>query len=45
MQKHDVENAHDLDGSVLHRISDGLWKTKHTLWDLELFSFFYNKKS
>ena len=40
-----LKAAHHLDGSILHRNSDGLWKTKHTRWDLELFSFFYNKKS
>jgi hypothetical protein len=37
--------AHQLDGSVLYRNSDGLWKTKHTRWDLELFLFFFNEKS
>ncbi len=40
-----LEAAHRLDGSILHRNSDGLWKTKHTRWDLELFSFLYNVKS
>ena len=40
-----VETAHNLDGSILRRNSDGSWNTKHPRWDLELFSFFFNKKS
>lgn len=40
-----LETAHDLDGSILRRNSDGSWNTKHPRWDLELFSFLFNKKS
>lgn len=40
-----LETAHNLDGSILRRNSDGTWNTKHPRWDLELFSFFFNKKS
>jgi tetratricopeptide (TPR) repeat protein len=40
-----LETAHNLDGSILRRNSDGRWNTKHPRWDLELFSFFFNKKS
>ncbi|MGA9153912.1 MAG: hypothetical protein WBZ36_25310, partial [Candidatus Nitrosopolaris sp.] len=40
-----LETAHNLDGSVLHRNSDGSWKTKGQRWILKLFSFFFNNKS
>jgi hypothetical protein len=38
-----LETAHNLDGSVLHRNSDGSWNTKGRRWALKLFSFFFNK--
>lgn len=41
-----LETAHNLDGTVLHRNSDGSWKIKETRrWALKLFSFLFNNKS
>jgi tetratricopeptide (TPR) repeat protein len=40
-----VETAHNLDGSILRRNSDGTWNTKHPRWDLELFSFLYKENN
>jgi tetratricopeptide (TPR) repeat protein len=40
-----LEAAHHLDGSILRRNSDGLWRTKHPRWDVELLYFLYNDNS
>ncbi|HKG89501.1 MAG TPA: hypothetical protein VKA95_14350, partial [Nitrososphaeraceae archaeon] len=40
-----LESAYDLNGSILHQNTEGLWRTKHPRWDLELFSFLYGKNS
>lgn len=40
-----LETAHNLDDSVLHRNSDGLWKTKSRRWAMKMFSFFFDNKS
>jgi tetratricopeptide (TPR) repeat protein len=40
-----LETAHNLDGSILHRNSDGLWKTKGRRWAMKMFSFFFDNKS
>lgn len=40
-----LETAHNLDGSILHRNSDGLWKTKSRRWAMKMFSFFFDSKS
>jgi tetratricopeptide (TPR) repeat protein len=40
-----LETAYNLDGSVLRRTSNRLWKTKGRRWALKLFSFLFNKTS
>ncbi|HYV52907.1 MAG TPA: hypothetical protein VE971_06385, partial [Candidatus Eisenbacteria bacterium] len=40
-----LETAHNLDGSILHRNSDGLWKTRSRRWAMKMFSFLFDNKS
>ena len=40
-----LEIAHNLDNSILHRNSDGLWKTKSRRWAMKMFLFFFDNKS
>jgi tetratricopeptide (TPR) repeat protein len=40
-----ISTAYDLEHAMLYQYSDGLWKTIHTKWDLELLSFLYYEKN
>jgi GTPase SAR1 family protein len=40
-----LETAQNLDDSILHRNSNGLWKTKNREWTMKMFSFFFDNKS
>src|SRR5918995_4345132 len=39
------ESALHLNGSILHRSAEGLWRTKHPRWDRGLFSFLYGNNT
>jgi tetratricopeptide (TPR) repeat protein len=38
-------HAYDLEHAMLYQYSEGLWKTIHPRWDMELLSFLYNEKN
>ena len=40
-----ISTAYDLEHAMLYQYSDGLWKTIHTKWDIELLSFLYYEKN
>ena len=42
-----LSTAYDLENAMLYQYSEGLWKTLHPRWDIELLSFLYsgNNKS
>ena len=37
------DHAYDLEHAMLYQYSEGLWKTIHPRWDMELLSFLYNE--
>ncbi len=37
--------AYDLEHALLYQYSEGLWKTIHPRWDMEILSFLYNVKN
>ena len=37
-----LSHAYDLEHALLYQYSEGLWKTIHPRWDMELLSFLYN---
>jgi hypothetical protein len=39
-----IEYAYGLNHATIYQYSDGIWKTIHPRWDLELLSFLYNEK-
>ena len=39
------DHAYDLEHAMLYQYSEGLWKTIHPRWDMELLSFLYNEKN
>ena len=40
-----LSTAYALEHAMLYQYSDGLWKTIHTKWDMELLSFLYYEKN
>ena len=40
-----LSHAYDLEHAMLYQYSEGLWKTIHPRWDMELLSFLYNEKN
>lgn len=40
-----LESAYHLNGSILHRNAEGIWKTKHPRWDQKLFSFLFGSNN
>ena len=46
LEKMDIQKyAFDLEHVLLNQYSEGLWKTIHPRWDMELLSFLYNEKN
>jgi tetratricopeptide (TPR) repeat protein len=39
------DHAYELEHAILYQYSEGLWKTIHPQWDMELLSFLYNEKN
>ena len=40
-----LESAYHLNGSILYRNAEGVWRTKHPRWDAGLFSFLYGNNT
>jgi tetratricopeptide (TPR) repeat protein len=40
-----IESAYSLENAILYRNTNGIWKTIHPKWDMELLSFLYDQKN
>jgi tetratricopeptide (TPR) repeat protein len=46
LEKMEIQrHVYDLEHAMLYQYSEGLWKTIHPRWDMELLSFLYNEKN